>query len=149
MAADICDPHLTESGIIVFNLLSGNITRKNARLEVLFEDGYWPTYTTEPGRTEHCTWDEVGEGVIKELDWSRMWLKLRHGKGDTDEDVFAEFQGNTKDVLEKALNQPAEFKLQSTNGTSFSTVTMICKYIPVDIKIEPVESVNSECYRSA
>lgn len=30
-----------------------------------------------------------------------MWLKLR--TGDDDEDVFAEFQGNTKDVLERAL----------------------------------------------
>ena len=35
------DPNsVTESGIIVFNLLSGKIPRKNARLEVLFEDGW-------------------------------------------------------------------------------------------------------------
>lgn len=91
----------TQSGVLVFNILSGVVSKKNARLEVSFDDAYWPTYTTEKARAEHCTWDEVGEATIKELDWSRMWLKLR--TGDDDEDVFAEFQGNTKDVLERAL----------------------------------------------
>lgn len=68
---------------------------------MLFDDAYWPAYTTEKGRTQHCTWDEVGETTIKELDWSRIWLKLR--TGDDDEEVFAEFQGNTKDFLERTL----------------------------------------------
>jgi Ca2+-dependent lipid-binding protein len=134
----------TQSGILVFNILGGNVARKNARLEILFDDGYWPTYTTEAGRTDHCTWDEVGESVIKELDWSRMWLKLRTGRGDTQEDVFAEFQGNTKDILERALNKEAEFTLQPVEGNRPSTVKIICKYIPMDIQLEPVESVNSE-----
>ncbi len=137
----------TQSGILVFNLLSGTTSRRNARLEVLFDDGYWPTYTTEAGRTNACTWDEVGEAVIKELDWSRMWLKLRTGRGDTQEDVFAEFQGNTKDVLEKTLNKVGEFKLQHPHGgASSNVVRLTCKYIPTNIKIEPVESVNNQGY---
>ncbi|KAE8225894.1 hypothetical protein CF319_g1436 [Tilletia indica] len=134
------------SGVLVFNILSGNLARKNVRLEIAFDDAYWPTYTTEPARTAHCTWDEVGEEVIKELDWSRMWLKLRSGSGEAESDAFAEFQGNTKDVLEKALNKPAEFTLQHSNGGGKSTITMVCKYIPVDIHIEPVESVNNQGY---
>ncbi|CAD6931920.1 unnamed protein product [Tilletia laevis] len=134
------------AGVFVFNILGGNLARKNARLEIAFDDAYWPTYTTEPARTAHCTWDEVGEEVIKELDWSRIWLKLRSGSGDAESDAFAEFQGNTKDVLERALNKPAEFTLQNINGNGKSTITMACKYIPVDIHIEPVESVNNQGY---
>lgn len=131
----------TQSGILAFNILGGKIAKKNARLEVLFDDGYWPAYTTEEARTTECTWDEVGEATIKELDWSRMWIKLR--TGTTDDSVFAEFQGNTKDVLERALDKEAEFTLASNAGTGHSTITLICKYIPTDVHIEPIESVNN------
>jgi Ca2+-dependent lipid-binding protein len=133
----------TQSGILVFNILYGKLAHRNARLEVSFDDGYWPAYTTEEARTTASTWDEVGEAVIKELDWSRIWLKLRTGNGKDDNSVFAEFQGNTKDFLERALDKEAEFQLASDAGTGQSTVTITCKYIPTDIKIEPVESVNN------
>jgi len=131
----------TQSGIFVFNILKGKVAKKNARLEVLFDDAYWPTYTTEEARTQENTWDEVGEATIKELDWSRMWLRLRTGKDDNT--IFAEFQGNTKDVMERALDKEAEFVLASDAGTGHSTVTLTCKYIPTDVHIEPVESVNN------
>lgn len=131
----------TQSGILVFNILKGQLAQKNARLEVSLDDGYWPTYTTEEARTTDTTWDEVGEGVIKELDWSRIFLRLRTGKND--DDVFAEFQGNTKDFLERTLDKEAEFSLASDAGTGLSKVTITAKYIPTDIKIEPIESVNN------
>ncbi|PWN27432.1 hypothetical protein BDZ90DRAFT_279784 [Jaminaea rosea] len=132
-----------QSGIIAFNLLEGNIAKKNARLEVLFDDGYWPSYTTEPSRTQgHATIDEVGEHVVKELDWSKMMLKLRTGKRD--EDVFAEFQGNTKDVLERSLNKVGEFTLASDAGTHRSTIKMECRYIPCDVRLQAVESINNQ-----
>ena len=113
-----------QSGIIVFNILQGSLPqhKKNARLEVLFDDGYWPAYTTEKARTAHCTWDEVGESVVKELDWSKFLLKLR--TGDSDDDVFAEFAGNTKDVLEKALNSQYEFRLHSSSGQQVASVVI-------------------------
>lgn len=134
-----------QSGIIAFNILEGNIAKKNARLEVSFDDGYWPSYTTEPARTSgHCTIDEVGESVIKELDWSRMMLKLRTGRKD--DDVFAEFQGNTKDVLERSLNKVGEFTLASDAGTHQSTIKLECRYIPCDVHLEAIESINNQGY---
>lgn len=133
-----------QSGIIVFNILQGSLPqhRKNARLEVLFDDGYWPAYTTEKARTAHHTWDEVGESVVKELDWSKFLLKLRTGDGD--DDVFAEFAGNTKDVLEKALNSQYEFRLYNSAGAQVASVVMECRYIPIDLHLEPVESINNQ-----
>ncbi|CAO1636937.1 unnamed protein product [Parajaminaea phylloscopi] len=132
-----------QSGILAFNILGGNIAKKNARLEVSFDDGYWPTYTTEPSRTQgKATFDEVGEYVIKELDWSKMMMKLR--TGHRDEDVFAEFQGNTKDVLERALNKEGEFVLASDAGTHRSTIKLECRYIPCDVKLEAIESINNQ-----
>ena len=95
---------------------------------MLFDDAYWPAYTTEVARTQKCTVDEVGEAVVKELDWSRMWLKLRTGSGKGENDVYAEFQGNTKDVLERCLDRPATFTLASeAHGAAQSTVELVCK----------------------
>ncbi len=133
-----------QSGIIVFNILQGQLpqSKKNARLEVLFDDGYWPSYTTEKARTAHAAWDEVGESVVKELDWSKFLLKLRTGDGD--EDVFAEFAGNTKDVLEKALNSQYEFRLHNSAGAQVASVVMECKYIPINLNLEAIESVNNQ-----
>ncbi|SPO32702.1 related to TCB3 - protein localized to membranes, bud-enriched [Ustilago trichophora] len=135
-----------QSGIIVFNILQGSLpqNKKHARLEVLFDDGYWPAYTTEKARTAHCTWDEVGESVVKELDWSKFLLKLRTGDGD--DDVFAEFAGNTKDVLEKALDSQYEFRLHNSGGTQVASVVIECKYIPINLHLEPIESVNNQGY---
>lgn len=133
-----------QSGIIVFNILQGQLpgNKKNARLEVLFDDGYWPAYITEKARTAHHTWDEVGESVVKELDWSKFLLKLRTGDGD--DDVFAEFAGNTKDVLEKALNSQYELRLHNAAGAQVASVVMECRYIPINLHLEPVESVNNQ-----
>lgn len=135
-----------QSGIIVFNILQGTLPhhKKNARLEVLFDDGYWPAYTTEKARTAHQNWDEVGESVVRELDWSKFLLKLRTGDGD--DDVFAEFAGNTKDVLEKTLNAQYEFRLQSNSGQHAASVVIECRYIPIDLHLEPVESINNQGY---
>ncbi|PWY97366.1 tricalbin [Testicularia cyperi] len=133
-----------QSGIIAFNILQGHLPhhKKHARLEVLFDDGYWPAYTTEQARTAQCNWDEVGESVVKELDWSKFLLKLRTGDGD--EDVFAEFAGNTKDVLEKTLNSQYEFRLHNDAGAQVASVVIACRYIPIDLHLEPAESVNNQ-----
>lgn len=32
----------TQTGILVFQIIGGALSRKGARLEVLFDDGYWP-----------------------------------------------------------------------------------------------------------
>lgn len=43
----------------------------------------------------------------------------------------------------RSQDQPASFTLTDEFGGNVNTVTIACKYIPVDIKIEPRESVNS------
>lgn len=132
-----------QSGILAFNLLEGQIAKKKARLEVSFDDGYWPAYTTEPARSQgKNTFDEVGEYVVRELDWSKIFLKLR--TGSRDEDVFAEFQGNTKDLLERSLNKVGEFVLASDTGSNRSTIKLECRFIPCDINLQAEESINNQ-----
>lgn len=91
-----------ESGIIIFNVLSGKLQQK-ARLEVLLDDGYWPAFSTVKARSTHAQWQHVGEGFIKELDFGRVWLRLNeNAEGDKD-DIIAEWKGGAKSFLEATL----------------------------------------------
>ncbi|KAI8455528.1 C2 domain-containing protein [Phakopsora pachyrhizi] len=132
-----------QSGIVVFNIMGGQIAKKNARLEFLFDDGYWPAYSTEPSKSAHAKWDETGESFIRELDWSRCSLKLNTAEKDTKEEVYAEYTSGLKPFLEECLDEPHEFVLEDLEGGNRSTVMIQCRYIPVPIILEPRESINN------
>jgi len=132
-----------QSGILVFNIIGGVIARKNARLEFLFDDGYWPSYSTEPSKSTNAKWDETGESFIRELDWSRCILKLNVADKDTREEVYAEYTSDLKDFLNDCLDGPHDFVLQDMEGGHQSTISIQCRYIPVPITLEPRESINN------
>lgn len=92
----------TESGIIVFNVLSGQLAKK-ARLEVLLDDGYWPAFATVKARSTHAQWDYVGEGFVKELDFGRVWLRLNEHDDDEKEYIIGEWKGDAKAFLQSTL----------------------------------------------
>ena len=188
------------SGIFVFNMISGTVLKQRAQLEVVVDDSYWPAYMTER-RKKNYNWDEVGEAVIRELDVSCIWFRLRSGAAD--EDVFAEYMCNTKELMEQCLTDPTEITLTPTGhhaldlpdmeladiqvpdaqqvtqlpgkafkgagdfakgGVDFASksgknvgnfaqgnglrstptqnkIKLSCRYIPLDVHLEPVESI--------
>ncbi|WFD25631.1 hypothetical protein MNAN1_000594 [Malassezia nana] len=99
------------SGVIVFNMIEGKISRPCAQLEVVFDDCAWPAYTTER-RKKNYNWDEVGEYVVRELDVSNVWFRVRVGPHDSD--VIAEYSCSTRSLLEKALVAPTTLQLLPT-----------------------------------
>ncbi|KAL8287656.1 hypothetical protein RQP46_003514 [Phenoliferia psychrophenolica] len=131
----------TQSGILVYQIVSGALSRKGARLEVLFDDGYWPAYSTAPARSPHAVWDEIGESFIRELDYSQIILKLNTAEKETREDIVASKTIDMNEFLEACLDKPTQFVL--SDGGARNVVTIAAKYIPVDITLEPRESVNN------
>lgn len=116
------------SGILVFNMIDGHFTKKNVQLEVVFDDHYWPAYMTERRKKDYH-WDEVGEVVIRELDVSNVWFRLRQGMSD--DDVFAEYSCSTKQLLERALSEPVEITLNLLEGKN-----------PTDYDLDPTQLMN-------
>jgi hypothetical protein len=47
-----------ESGLLVFQLVSGNLARRGV-VEIMFDDGYWPSFTSTRARSNHQKWDQV------------------------------------------------------------------------------------------
>lgn len=154
-----------EAGIVIFNVISGRLHKK-ARLEVLLDDAYWPAFSTIRPRSTNALWEYIGEGVVKELDFSRVWLRLNEADEGDKDDVIAEWKGDAKAFLERTLvsapralrcvvvgraltwlvqDGPAEYRLVDPDDEDkVSTVKLETRYLPVPIKLEPRESVNSE-----
>ncbi|KAF8168240.1 C2 domain-containing protein [Crassisporium funariophilum] len=131
------------SGIVVFNIISGNLSKKG-RLEVLLDDGYWPCFSTIKARSTNAQWGYVGEGFIKEVDFGRVWLRLNEADEGEKDDIVAEWKGDAKAFLQSTLNGPQTYSLVDDEDRKNSTVVVEAKYIPVPVKLEPRESVNNQ-----
>ncbi|CAE6471029.1 unnamed protein product, partial [Rhizoctonia solani] len=79
----------------------------------------------------------------KELDFGRVWLRLNENDEGEKEDIIAEFKLDAKQFLEEALAGPATFTLSGQDGKNASTVRIRAKYVPVEIKLDPRESISS------
>lgn len=158
--------HPVESGIIIFSIVSGVLAKKG-RIEVLLDDGYWPSFSTTKSRSVNAQWQTVGEGFLKELDFGRVWLRLNEAEEGEKDDIIAEYKSDAKDFLLNSLvhriyldaqhhvlntcfpqNEPHVFKLTNADDEDkyASTVTIEARYVPVPVTLEPRESINSESY---
>ena len=48
-------------------------------------------------------WKHIGEGVVKELDFSRVWLRLNEADEGDKDDVITEWKGDTEAFFDKTL----------------------------------------------
>ena len=133
-----------ESGVLIFKIIEGELAHKDCYLEVLFDDYAFPSYVSSKARSRYQKWDEVGDGFVRELEFSRitMRLKARLEKMHDDADVIATLTGDTLDVLRTGLNNPHDYTLKSTSGELYK-IKVSMKYIPVLIKLDASESINN------
>ncbi|KAJ7770832.1 C2 domain-containing protein [Mycena maculata] len=131
-----------QSGVIVFNVVSGNLAKK-ARLEVLLDDGYWPCFSTVKARSNNAKWETVGEGFVKELDFGRVWLRLNETDDGEKENIIGEWKGDAKAFLQSTLAGAQQFTLQDEERPS-STVMIESRFVPVPVTLEPRESINNQ-----
>ncbi|ATY60831.1 membrane bound C2 domain-containing [Cordyceps militaris] len=130
-----------ESGLLIFRLLDAEMPDAPSHLEVWVDDYMYPSYTTNSTSTKSFKFDEIGDCVIRELDFSRLTLKARK-KGDDSDHVLASLTGNTLDTLKQCLNNPTILKLKSDDGRTGS-VKVSLKYIPIKMTLDPSESINN------
>ncbi|KAG5952379.1 hypothetical protein E4U53_000996 [Claviceps sorghi] len=130
-----------ESGLLIFRLLEAELPESQSRLEIFVDDMAYPSYVscTAPNRTHK--FDEIGDCVIRELDFSRLTLKARK-KGDDKEQTLAQLTGNTMETLKQCLNNPTVLKLKTDEGKG-GWVKVSLKYIPLKMELDPSESINN------
>jgi Ca2+-dependent lipid-binding protein len=96
-----------ESGLIIFKLLDTEITRTNVHVEVVMDDMAFPSYSSSLIRSRKSKLDEIGDCFVRELDFSKITLRLRE-KGDSKHEdkkdiTLARLSGNTLDTLKQCL----------------------------------------------
>jgi Ca2+-dependent lipid-binding protein len=95
-----------ESGLLIFKLLDAELPRSNLRVEVVVDDMAFPSFTSSTVRSRKTVIDEIGDCVVRELDFSKLTLRLRDkgDKGDKGEDhIIAQLTGDTLSTLKQCL----------------------------------------------
>jgi len=126
--------------------MHAEMPRGNTNLEVYVDDMAFPSYVSSTAKERHHKFEEIGDCFIRELDWSRLTLKVREkgekqGDGDKDK-TLARLSGNSLDTLKQCLNNPTVLRMKDEDGRT-STVKISLKYIPVKMNLDPSESINN------
>ncbi|KAI5867087.1 tricalbin [Durotheca rogersii] len=136
-----------ESGFLIFKLLEGEMPKSGTHLEISVDDMLYPSYISGTAKNKVFKFDEIGDCFIRELDFSRLTLKVREKREkpgeERDEDhTVARLTGNTLDTLKQCLNNPTILRLKDEDNRT-ATIKVSLKYIPVKMRLDPSESINN------
>ncbi|KAJ4290691.1 Tricalbin-2 [Collariella sp. IMI 366227] len=135
-----------ESGLIIFKLMEADLPKSNSRIEVFVDDMAFPSYISSTARSRSHKFDEIGDCFIRELEFSKLTIKISERTDKQDEDhkqhTLARLTGNTLDTLKQCLNNPTVLKLKDDDGDVYS-IRVSLKYVPVKMKLDPSESINN------
>ena len=96
-----------ESGLLIFHLIEGNLARSDVRVEVFMDDMVFPSFISAKAKSRHVQFGEIGDAMVRELDMSKITLRLREKqdkKGEAhEESTVAKLQGPTLPTLQKCL----------------------------------------------
>ena len=116
------------------------------QLEIVMDDMLFPCYVSSKARSKQFNFGEIGDAMVRELDMSRITLRLTEKidkKGEGEEDhIIAKVIGPTLPTLQAALYKPHELTLRGNDG-AVSKVTVQLKYLPVHMTLDPSESINN------
>ncbi|KAF1952858.1 tricalbin [Byssothecium circinans] len=136
-----------ESGLIVFKLIEGEFANTGAYVDIIMDDMAFPSYSSAKIKSRNMTFNEVGDTMVRELDFSKITLRIiehidKKGEGDEDH-VIAKLTGNTLDTLRRCLYTPTQLTLKDNRGNE-NKITVSLKYIPIKMQLEPSESFNNQ-----
>ncbi|MCJ1391843.1 hypothetical protein MMC18_004710 [Xylographa bjoerkii] len=136
-----------DTGLLIFKLIEGDFARSDLLLEVLMDDMAFPSYSFSKATSKHTEFGETGDAMVRELDMSRITLRLvqkedKKGGEQGAENVFAKLVGDTLQVLQKSLYTPTEWTLKGADG-SINKIKISLKYLPINMSLDPSESMSN------
>ncbi len=95
-----------ESGLIIFRLMEADLPKSQSHIEVFVDDMAFPSYVSSTARTRHHKFDEIGDCFIRELEFSKLTIKVAERsekQGESGKQTLARLSGNTLDTLKQCL----------------------------------------------
>lgn len=137
---------ITESGLIVFTIHEGDLAHAGVHLEVLMDDMKYPAWSSAKVKTRKQTFNETGDAMVRELDLSRITLRLvsdKDIKSEDDNDIKTKLSGPLIDTLKRSLYTPTVITMKDEHGHA-SNVTISMRFLPVKMQLDPSESFNNQ-----
>ncbi|RAK77104.1 putative membrane bound C2 domain protein (vp115) [Aspergillus fijiensis CBS 313.89] len=134
-----------ECGFLVFNVHEVQLSRHNVQVEILMDDYMFPAYSSPKLRTKAAKLEDVGDAFVRELEFSKITMRIidkKDTKDESDDHTIAKLTGDTLSTLQRILYTPTELVLRSNDG-EISKITVSARYIPVQMKLDPTESINN------
>ncbi|KAI0818342.1 C2 domain-containing protein [Xylaria sp. FL0064] len=136
-----------ESGFLIFNLIEGEMPKSGTHLEIFVDDMLYPSYASGTAKSIHHKFDEIGDCFIRELEFSKLTLKVcekreKPGEERDEDHTLSRLTGNTLETLKQCLNNPTVLRLRDEENRT-ATVKVSLKYIPVKMHLDPSESINN------
>lgn len=96
------------SGLIVFKLMDADLIHSDVHVEITVDDMAFPSYRSSTAKARKYKFDEIGDCFIRELDFSKLTIRLRQkvnekGGDQKKDQTFARLAGNTIEVLKQCL----------------------------------------------
>ncbi|KAK6338720.1 hypothetical protein TWF696_009532 [Orbilia brochopaga] len=131
------------SGLLVFKVHDVDLCQRECYLQVMMDDFLFPAFMSSKIRIRKGKLDEIGDAFVRELEFSRVTLRLvEHHKNKEEGDLLGELKGNTLSLLKQCLHKPTVLTLPSKeHGVSRITVTL--NYVPVAMKLDERESITN------
>ncbi|KAK9367396.1 C2 domain-containing protein [Lipomyces kononenkoae] len=140
------------SGLAIFKIINGNFSRSDLFVQVFFDDFLCPEYvTSQKSQGRKPRFDEVGDALIRELEWSKMHIRLTTKQRSLRDDldgVVASMTGSTLAHVKQGFNTPSTVSLTAKNSDETYTLQMQFRYLPVLMILDPQESHNNQGFLS-
>lgn len=133
------------SGLLIFKLIEGQFAKTDTHIDIVMDDMLYPAYSSSKIKSKNVKLEEISDAVVRELDFSKVTIRLRESSKDKEhdeDDIVAKLTGQTQQTLRKCLNAPQTFTLKHNNGDT-SKITISLKYIPILMTLDPSESINN------
>ncbi|MDA4133067.1 MAG: hypothetical protein OK454_08085, partial [Thaumarchaeota archaeon] len=93
-----------DTGLVIFRLMDAELPKGQTHVEIFVDDMAYPSYTSSTAQTRTFKFDEIGDCLIRELEFSRLTLKVREkGESHEEDHTLARLTGNTLDTLKQCL----------------------------------------------
>lgn len=96
-----------ESGLVIFKLMEAELPKSDTHIEVFVDDMAFPSYVSSAAKKRQTQFDEIGDCFIRELEFSKLTIKVLEKVGKSGEDdndnTLARLTGNTLDTLKQCL----------------------------------------------
>ncbi|CAG8526013.1 536_t:CDS:10 [Paraglomus occultum] len=128
-----------QSGTLIINIHQAKVDKKNVFVECFIDGEVYPFYKTESLKVPDPIWETVTDVAVKELDFSRLTIRLVQRVSN---ELIAVYEEDVKSLLRRSKLEDGVWLTSSASPDVKLNISL--DYIPTNLPLEPSESVSNQ-----